>query len=164
MLVELLACTGICRRSEETLKINNSNTSKPIGRWNWEDDEWELLVNDDRVLLWNRRPIGSGQTSSTGVSPHENDDYNNEDNNHCNKKTWTSLSHAVLNGGLRTITDSSCMQVLNARVPEDYNGISPNPLELLKQLANKESNSPPDNDHTARKTTTTTTTTTTMMI
>ena len=34
-------------------------------------------------------------------------------------------------------------------------------LWILKQLANKESNSPPDNDHTARKTTITTTTTTT---
>jgi hypothetical protein len=100
------------------------------------DDEWELLVNDDQVLLRNRRPIGSGQTSSTGVSPQEDDDADNNNNNNnnsnnnndnSNKKTWTSLSHAVLNGGLRTITDSSCMQVLNARVPEDYNGISPNP-------------------------------------
>lgn len=100
------------------------------------DDLWELLVNDDRVLL-RSRPIGA-RSDAAGASHDEGG----------HTKTWTVLSHAVLNGGLRSIDDGSRVQILNAKVPNDYDGLSPNPRQLLQQLAGKETDPLDDNKTT----------------
>lgn len=48
------------------------------------------------------------------------------------KSGWSSLSSAVLNGGLQSF--ASC-QVLNHKVPADYDGVHPDPIQLLEKFA-----------------------------
>lgn len=78
------------------------------------DKSWKLSVNDRCVLIECLEPD-------------------------CN---WTVLSSAVLNGGLQKISFSSkqhnSIHILNAKVPSDYDGISPDPKELLRQIGSKE--------------------------
>ena len=49
---------------------------------------------------------------------------------------WRALSSAVLNGGLRTIAGR--MHVVNYNVPPDYDGITPEPVALLRRFASSE--------------------------
>jgi len=76
--------------------------------------EWDLLVNDDRVLV-------------RGMPGQEKSAW-----------SWSVLSSAVLNGGLKVFSNDQPLQILNVRVAADYDGKSPNPQELLRQLANEE--------------------------
>ena len=50
--------------------------------------------------------------------------------------SWTTISSAVLNGGIQSFSET--LHILNAKVPADYDGITPNPVGLLQQLAAKE--------------------------
>jgi Adenosylcobinamide amidohydrolase len=75
------------------------------------DEHWTLFVNERRVLVRCRRKCSSG---------------------------WTVLSSAVLNGGLKIFPPSISLQILNAKVPIDFDGLDPEPKELLRQLARKE--------------------------
>jgi len=54
-----------------------------------------------------------------------------------NKGNWVTLSSAVLNGGLQALS-ATPLHVLNHKVPADYDGVTPNPVELLEELAEKE--------------------------
>ncbi|CAB9510959.1 Cobalamin biosynthesis protein [Seminavis robusta] len=79
------------------------------------DKSWQLSVNDRCVRIECLEPD-------------------------CN---WTILSSAVLNGGLQKISSSSkqrssSLHILNAKVPAEYDGISPDPKELLRQIGSKE--------------------------
>jgi adenosylcobinamide amidohydrolase len=53
-------------------------------------------------------------------SPNKND----------NLRGWTTLSSATYNGGLQSFTSSRC-GVINIKVPPTYDGINPNPAELI---------------------------------
>ena len=93
------------------------------------DTDWSLSVNEHRVLVQQR--------SST---QHDDDD------------GWTVLSHAVLNGGCcRTHTRGGKVQVLNARVPADYDGVHPDPRDFLREYVEESSD-----DHSTTTTTNTT--------
>ena len=93
-------------------EVHPSGASIKLGN----KDDWELRVNEDRVLLRSKKK----EKHQTRTTPK-----------------WTVLSSAVLNGGLCTF-DDDVLQILNTKVPVDYDGIHPNPVELLKKLANQE--------------------------
>jgi adenosylcobinamide-phosphate synthase len=74
------------------------------------DSGASLLVNDERVTI----------TLSNNRDHIRND--------------WTTLSSAVLNGGLFT----NASVVINFKVPPDYDGVTPNPVELLEGFARQQ--------------------------
>ena len=49
---------------------------------------------------------------------------------------WSAISSAVYNGGVQTFPGVA--YVLNAKVPADYDGLTPEPAALLKRLAEEE--------------------------
>ena len=65
------------------------------------DADWEILVNEERVLVRQRRKKEGTDPSSQGTAV---------------------LSHAVLNGGLQFFSADQRLQVLNAKVPLTYDG------------------------------------------
>lgn len=78
--------------------------------------DWDISVNDHHLLLTCKQ-----QKNGTGEETDR----------------WTVLSSAVLNGGLQRIscTKTSSIQILNAKVPCDYDGVNPNPVQFMKELA-----------------------------
>ena len=80
-------------------------------------EDWQLFVNDRRVLVHSKSKIG-----------------------------WTSISSAVLNGGLQRLPSGAPGQVLNAKVPANYDGVNPDPKQLLKQLVDPAKNQKGDDD------------------
>ncbi|KAG7363012.1 CobD/Cbib domain containing protein [Nitzschia inconspicua] len=104
------------------------------------DDQWELLANEDRVLLRTREQPKSAPADGKKMP-----------------SAWTILSNAVLHGGKRTVYlndddgDRPCvgaigmrdisapqLQILNHKVPSSYDGVSPSPQNLLAALMSRE--------------------------
>jgi cobalamin biosynthesis protein CobD len=79
--------------------------------------EWEIRVNDHRVLLSSKQPEKADSEPKT--------------------YPWIILSSAVLNGGFQQINCEN-LQILNAKVHPDYDGVTPNPLQLLQELAQQQ--------------------------
>jgi len=92
--------------------VTSKDENIPLGN----NKDWKLVVNEDRVVV----KCISG------------------DDNSINTPRWTSLSSALLNGGLKTF--GSSLQIMNTSVPSGYDGLNPDPMELLRQFARKEHN------------------------
>jgi adenosylcobinamide-phosphate synthase len=79
-----------------------------------------LDVDDDRVTI-KLKDDDSSSSSST------------KDPKKAKCTVYTALSSAVLNGGVFSHTSS--LHILNAKVPPNYDGMTPDPDELLRRLA-----------------------------
>ena len=91
-------------------------------------NDWEISVNDHRVVLRYRK-------KASGV-----DVVDITDGNTSGTDNWTIISSAVLNGGVHqtTCTGASGLQLLNTKVPADYDGVTPNPVKLMEEMAQRE--------------------------
>jgi adenosylcobinamide-phosphate synthase len=79
-----------------------------------------LDADDDRVI------ISLNNENSSSSSP-------TKDPKKAKCAVYTALSSAVLNGGV--LSHASSLHILNAKVPPNYDGMSPDPDELLRRLA-----------------------------
>lgn len=100
---------------------NNNNQEQKLPQLGNSKD-WNISADDHRVFL-------------TCASSSDDDG--------ATENSWTFLSSAVLNGGLQQTccTTSKGLQVINVKVPLDYDGVNPNPVQFLEDLAAEQGNS-----------------------
>jgi adenosylcobinamide-phosphate synthase len=80
--------------------------------------DWNISFNEQRILLTCKSDEAAAAKDDDG---------------------WMILSSAVLNGGLQEISSASAkLQLLNAKVPADYDGVTPDPRTFLEEMASRE--------------------------